>query len=59
MQGNRHVPAWLRQSALCSYRMRCERLTRSTKSLKLNIFNGLCRPDKRSASGCFAFVISL
>ncbi|EPA3600295.1 hypothetical protein ACQ11C_003476, partial [Escherichia coli] len=29
------------------------------KSLKFNILNYLCRPDKRSTSGSFAFVISL
>ncbi len=39
--------------------MRRERLIRPTKTCKFNRLQRLCRPDKRSASGNFAFVISL
>ena len=47
------------QSALCLCRMRHERLIRPTKSCKFKILQGTRRPDKRSASGNVAFVISL
>ncbi|OOC85827.1 phosphopantetheinyl transferase [Escherichia coli] len=39
--------------------MRRERLIRPTKSCKFNILHKPRRPDKRSASGNFVFVISL
>ena len=47
----------LRHMTMCalSCRMRRERLTRPTKTCKFNILQDTCRPDKRSASGNFAF----
>ncbi|AQV77563.1 phosphopantetheinyl transferase [Escherichia coli] len=39
--------------------MRRERLIRPTKHCKFNRLQCTCRPDKRSASGNLAFVISL
>ncbi|CDL50407.1 hypothetical protein [Escherichia coli ISC41] len=36
-----------------------KRLIRPTKSCKLNTLQSFRRPDKRSASGSFAFAISL
>ncbi|APY05618.1 hypothetical protein BW242_22435 [Escherichia coli] len=39
--------------------MRRERLIRPTKYCKFKILQKSCRPDKRSASGSVAFVISL
>ncbi len=49
--------AGLRQISMCalSRRMRRERLIRPTKTCKFNILQDTCRPDKRSASGNFAF----
>ncbi|EFK52613.1 hypothetical protein HMPREF9349_00979 [Escherichia coli MS 79-10] len=38
-----------------SCRMQRERLIRPTKTCKFNILQDTCRPDKRSASGNFAF----
>ncbi|EFK44301.1 hypothetical protein HMPREF9346_04127 [Escherichia coli MS 119-7] len=37
-------------------RMRRKRLIRPTKACKFNILQSSRRPDKRSASGSFAFV---
>ncbi|MDK7260506.1 hypothetical protein QP450_07115, partial [Gardnerella vaginalis] len=48
-----------RDSALCLCRMRLKRLIRPTKSCKFNTLQNFRRPDKRSASGSFAFAISL
>ncbi|ESE18730.1 hypothetical protein HMPREF1617_01633 [Escherichia coli 908675] len=39
--------------------MRRERLIRPTRFCKFNILQEVCRPDKRSASGSFAFAINL
>ncbi|OKV46299.1 hypothetical protein AWP59_15385 [Escherichia coli] len=39
--------------------MRRERLIRPTKILPIQYIAGPCRPDKRSASGSLAFIISL
>ncbi|EGO8359916.1 hypothetical protein EYW98_10585 [Escherichia coli] len=43
----------------CSCRMRRERLIRPTKTCNFNRLQRLCRPDKRSASGNFAFATIL
>ena len=46
-------------AVLVSCRMRRERLIRPTKILPIQYIAGPRRPDKRSASGSFAFVIIL
>ena len=45
----------LSTNALCSCRMRRERLILPTKLCKFNTLHEFRRPDKRSASGNFAF----
>ena len=59
LKGRESGPSDYWQSARCSCRMRRERLIRPTRSCKFNILQEACRPDKRSASGSFAFAISL
>ena len=58
-KGRKCGPSDCWQSARCLCRMRRERLIRPTRFCKFNILQEVCRPDKRSASGSFAFVLSL
>ncbi|RAX98666.1 hypothetical protein CCZ08_15115 [Escherichia coli] len=58
-EAQRHRVCRLLTKSALFMRMRRKRLIRPTKSCKLNTLQSFRRPDKRSASGSFAFAISL